>query len=67
MTISLILRIAIVGIVVSIIGHVIDNAGGRKEYTMLVGLCAFLLVLYWVMPCLKDLFQTIETMVNYVS
>lgn len=64
MTIQLIIRIALVGIIVSVIGHVIDNAGGKKEYTTIVQLCGFILVLYWVLPCLTDLFESITKLLD---
>lgn len=65
MTISLIIRIALVGIIVSVVGHVIENAGGKKEYTTIVQLCAFILVLYWVIPYIVDLFDTIQELLNF--
>lgn len=64
MTIQLIIRIALVGIIVSVIGHVIDNAGGKKEYTTIVQLCGFILVLYWVLPYLTDLFESITKLLD---
>ena len=64
MTITLIFKIAVVGIIVSLLGHVIENAGGKKEYSMLVTLCGLILVLYWVIPYITDLFQSIQTLLN---
>lgn len=65
MTISLIIRIALVGIIVSVMGHVIDNAGAKKEYTTLIQLCGFILVLYWVIPYVIDLFDSIKKLLNF--
>lgn len=65
MTISLIIRIALVGIIVSVVGHVIENAGGKKEYTTIVQLCGFILVLYWVIPYIIDLFNSIKDLLNF--
>ena len=64
MTIGLIIRIALVGIIVSVIGHVIENAGGKKEYTMIIQLCGLILVIYWVLPFLTDLFNSIKNLLD---
>lgn len=65
MTTSLIIRIALVAIIVSVMGHVIDNAGGKKEYTTIVQLCGFILVLYWVIPYIVELFETIQKLLDF--
>lgn len=67
MTITLIIKIALVGIIVSVVGHVIENAGGKKEYTTIIQLCGFILVLYWVLPYLVDLFDTIQSLLNVMN
>lgn len=67
MTITLIIKIALVGIIISVVGHVIENAGGKKEYTTIIQLCGFIIVLYWVLPYLIDLFNTIKDILNVVD
>ena len=65
MTIILILRIALVGIIISVVGNVIETAGGKKDYVTIVQLCGFMLILYWVFPYLLDLFNTIKDLLNF--
>ena len=65
MTIVLILRIALVGIIVSVVGHIIDSVGGKKEYNTIIQLCGLILVLYWVIPYLIDLFNSIKELLNF--
>lgn len=63
---DLIIRIALVGIIVSIINHIIKNAGGKDEYGMVVGLVGFILILTWVIPYIIDLFHTIQSLFKIV-
>lgn len=65
MTILLILRIALVGIIIAVVGNVIETAGGKKDYVTIVQLCGFILILYWVLPYLLDLFNTIKDLLNF--
>lgn len=59
MTINLIFKIAAVGILVSVLGQVLKHSG-REEQAFLVSLAGLILVLLWVVPYIKELFQTIE-------
>ena len=59
MTINLIFKIAAVGILVSVLGQVLKHSG-REEQAFLVSLAGLILVLLWVVPDIKELFQTIE-------
>lgn len=59
MTINLIFKIAAVGILVSVLGHVLKHSG-REEQAFLVSLAGLILVLLWVVPYIQELFQTIE-------
>lgn len=65
MTITLIIKIALVGIIVSVLGHVIENAGGKKEYSTICQLVGFIIVLYWVIPYIVELFTTIQKLLNF--
>ncbi len=58
---SLIFKIAAVGILVTILGQVLKHSG-REEHAFLVSLAGLLLVLTWIIPYIYDLFQTIQTM-----
>ena len=52
-------RIAAVGILVSVLGQVLKHSG-REEQAFLVSLAGLILVLLWVVPYIQELFQTIE-------
>lgn len=57
--IDLLFRIAAVGILVSVIGQVLKYSG-KEEHAFLVSLAGLLLVLFWVVPYIYDLFETIK-------
>ena len=61
MEISLIFKIAAVGILVSVISQVLKHSG-RDEYAFLASLAGLLLVLFWVVPYIYDLFDTIQNL-----
>ena len=49
MTVSLIFKIAAVGVLVSVICQVLKHSG-REEHAFLTSLAGLLLVLYWLVP-----------------
>lgn len=59
MTISLIFKIAAVGILVSILSQVLKHSG-REEQAFLTSLAGLLLVLFWIVPYIYDLFEEIR-------
>ena len=59
MSINLIFRIAAVGILVSVLGQVLKHAG-REEQAFLTSLAGLLLVLFWIIPYVYELFVTME-------
>lgn len=59
MDISLIFKIAAVGILVSILSQVLKHSG-REEQAFLASLAGLILVLSWVLPCIYDLFRTVR-------
>ena len=61
MTVSLIFKIAAVGILVSVIGQVLKHSG-REEHAFLISLAGLILVLTWIVPYIYELFQTIQTL-----
>ena len=61
MTINLIFKIAAVGILVSILCQVLKHSG-REEQAFLTSLAGLLLVLFWIVPYIYDLFQTIQAL-----
>ena len=61
MEISLIFKIAAVGILITILGQILKHSG-REEHAFLISLAGLILVLTWIVPYIFDLFQTIETL-----
>lgn len=61
MGISLIFKIAAVGILVTILSQVLKHSG-REEHAFLVSLAGLLLVLTWIVPYIYDLFETIQNL-----
>ena len=59
MTINLIFKIAAVGILVSILCQVLKHSG-REEQAFLTSLAGLLLVLFWIVPYIYDLFKNIQ-------
>ena len=56
---TIILKIAAVGIIISILTQVLKHSG-REEQAFLASLAGLLLVLFWLLPYILELFQTIE-------
>ena len=61
MDISLIFKIAAVGILVTILGQVLKHSG-REEHAFLISLAGLIVVLSWVIPYIYNLFQSIQTL-----
>ena len=61
MEVSLIFKIAAVGILVSVISHILKHSG-REEQAFLTSLAGLLLVLYWIVPYISDLFEAMKKM-----
>ena len=59
MGVSLIFKIAAVGILVTILSQVLKHSG-RDEQAFLTSLAGLILVLSWVLPYIYDLFQSIR-------
>jgi stage III sporulation protein AC len=59
MTINLIYKIGAVGILVSVLCQILKHSG-RDEQAFLVSLAGLLLVLYWIVPYIYELFETIQ-------
>ncbi len=64
MEVSLIFRIAAVGILVSLLSQVLKHSG-RDEHAFLLSLAALVLVLGWIVPYIYDLFETIQTLFSF--
>lgn len=61
MGVSLIFKIAAVGILVTILSQVLKHSG-REEHAFLISLAGLLLVLSWIVPYIYELFETIQTL-----
>ena len=59
MDVNLIFRIAAVGILVSVICQVLKHSG-REEQAFLTSLAGLLVVLFWMVPYIYQLFETIR-------
>lgn len=61
MSVDLIFRIAAVGILVSVISQILKHSG-REEHAFLTSLAGLVLVLFWIIPYIYDLFETIKNL-----
>ena len=59
MEISLIFKIAAVGIIVSVVSQILKHSG-REEQAFLTSLAGLILVLMWIVPYIYELFRTIQ-------
>lgn len=59
MSISIIFKIAAVGILVSVLSQVLKHSG-REEQAFLTSLAGLILVLMWIIPYIAELFETIQ-------
>ena len=57
--VSIIFKIAAVGILVSILSQILKHSG-REEQAFLVSLSGLLIVLFWVVPYIYELFESIQ-------
>ena len=64
MEIDIVFRIAAVGILVAVLNQVLVRAG-RDDQAMLTTLAGLIVVLYWVIGYISELFSTIQTPVSY--
>ena len=59
MSVNLIFKIAAVGILVSVISLVLKHSG-REEQAFLTSLAGLILVLFWIVPYIYELFESIQ-------
>ncbi len=59
MSVSVIFKIAAVGILVTILSQVLKHSG-REEQAFLVSLAGLILVLMWLIPYIYDLFVLVQ-------
>ena len=61
MGVSLIFKIAAVGILVTILSQILKHSG-REEHAFLLSLAGLILVLTWIIPYIYVLFTTIQNL-----
>ena len=61
MSISLIFKIAAVGILVTVLSQVLKHSG-REEHAFLTSLAGLLIVLFWIVPYIYELFETMRNL-----
>ena len=59
MSVNLLFKIAAVGILVSVLTQVLKHSG-REEEAFLTSLAGLLLVLFWVIPSINELFVSVK-------
>lgn len=58
---ALLFKIAAVGILVSVLSQVLKHSG-REEQAFLTSLAGLVLVLFWLVPYIYDLFETMKNL-----
>ena len=57
MSVNLIFKIAAVGILVTVLSQVLKHSG-REEHAFLTSLAGLIIVLFWIVPYIYELFET---------
>ena len=60
---GIIFKIAAVGIIVAILNQILKHSG-REEHAFLTSLAGILIVLYWVIPYIAELFSSMQKLFN---
>ena len=61
MDVNLLFKIAAVGILVTVIGQVLKHSG-REAHAFLVSLAGLIIVLFWIVPYIYELFETMQSL-----
>ena len=61
MGVNLIFKIAAVGILVTVLSQVLKHSG-RDEHAFLNSLAGLLIVLFWIVPYIYELFETMKNL-----
>ena len=56
MSVNLIFKIAAVGIIVTVLSQVLKHSG-REEHAFLISLAGLIIVLFWILPYIVELFD----------
>ena len=61
MSVNIIFKIAAIGIVITVLGQVLKHSG-REEHAFLLSLAGLIIVLFWIVPYISQLFETMDTL-----
>ena len=61
MGVTIIFKIAAVGIVVTVLSQVLKHSG-REEQAFLLSLAGLIIVLFWIVPYIYELFETMQSL-----
>ena len=61
MSVNLIFKIAAIGIIVTVLTQILKHSG-REEHAFLVSLTGLVIVLFWIVPYIYDLFDKIKNL-----
>ena len=61
MSVTIIFKIAAVGIIVTVLCQVLKHSG-REEQAFLLSLAGLIIVLFWIVRYISELFQTMEAL-----
>ncbi|MDR3091219.1 MAG: stage III sporulation protein AC [Clostridiales bacterium] len=61
MDIKIVFQIAAVGILVAVLNQVLQRAG-REEQAMMTSLAGLIVVLFWIIQYISELFTTVRTL-----
>jgi stage III sporulation protein AC len=61
MSVTIIFKIAAVGIIVTVLSQVLKHSG-RDEHAFLLSLAGLIIVLFWIVPYISELFETMEAL-----
>jgi stage III sporulation protein AC len=64
MEVSLIFKIAAVGILVTILSQILKHSG-RDEHAFMISLAGLIIVLTWIVPYIYDLFKTVQALFEF--
>ncbi|MDY2590893.1 MAG: stage III sporulation protein AC [Agathobacter sp.] len=63
MEITIIFKIAAIGIIVTVLCQILKHSG-REEQAFLLSLAGLLIALFWIVPYIKEIFTTMESLFN---
>ncbi len=63
MEITIIFKIAAIGIIVTVLCQILKHSG-REEQAFLLSLAGLLIALFWIVPYIKEIFTAMETLFN---